>query len=90
MGFIMVRGEVRVKLLAVRFELPAGTKEGAPELAQGWDTGVGLQASEVYHHQPSQTTAQGPKNLASFFIIPFSCGEDGMGQKILNFYCLMF
>ena len=33
MGFIMVRGEVRVKLPAVRFELPAGTKEGAPELS---------------------------------------------------------
>ena len=32
MGFIMVRGEVRVKLLTVRFELIAGTKEGAPEL----------------------------------------------------------
>lgn len=32
MGFIMVKGKVRVKLLAVRFELPAGTKEGTPEL----------------------------------------------------------
>ena len=61
-----------------------GSSWAVHQLAQVWDTGVGLQASEVKHHQPS------PKNLASFSIIPFSCGKDGMEQKILNIYCLMF